>query len=93
MADLLRENGIRGYQNIEQVFLPVDCVYMCFDLTAMLPVKRNILSILLYIIDAFKVVSKIVISEHYLYLVCPSLSLCQSAFNSFFHKGTDFLVI
>jgi hypothetical protein len=42
MAYLLRENLIRDFQNSKQLSLPVDYVYMCFDLTAMLLLERNI---------------------------------------------------
>jgi hypothetical protein len=40
MADFQRENLIRDYQNKKQLCLPMDCVFMCFDLTPMLPVRK-----------------------------------------------------
>jgi hypothetical protein len=41
MAELQREIWIRGYQNAKQLCLPVYYVYMCFDLTPILPVRNE----------------------------------------------------
>jgi len=41
MPELQRENYIRVSQNAKQVCLPMDRVYMCFDLTLMLPVRKE----------------------------------------------------
>jgi hypothetical protein len=45
MAGFQRENLIRGYQSTKQLCLPMDCVFMCFDLTPMLPVRKVYFSI------------------------------------------------
>jgi len=31
----MRAHLIRGYQNAKQLCLPIDCVFMCFDLAPM----------------------------------------------------------
>ena len=42
MAELLLAKLIPVYRNTKQMCLPVQCVYMCFDLTPMLPENRNL---------------------------------------------------
>ena len=41
MTELQREKLIFVYQNTKQVCLPMDYVYMRFDLTPILPVRKE----------------------------------------------------
>jgi hypothetical protein len=41
MSDFQREKLFFVYQNTKQVLLPMDYVCMCFDLTQMLPVRKE----------------------------------------------------
>jgi hypothetical protein len=41
MADILRPNLIRGYQNARQLYLPMEYVYMGFELTPVLFVRKE----------------------------------------------------
>ena len=42
MVDHRRKNWIRDFQDVKQVCLTMYCVCMCFDLTSLLPTRKEI---------------------------------------------------